>query len=104
MAKKLYTVQQGDYLEKIAMEQLGDRKRWSEIAYINELKQPYMIRTNDVLLLPDDSEALEVVITKGVREQDKAAAVTKQAALTVTPATVALGLLAVAAFIFLWDD
>ena len=48
MAKIIYKVVEGDYLQKIAAEQLGDPERWPEIAYINSLEQPYLIRTNDI--------------------------------------------------------
>ena len=105
MAQKLYTVQAGDYLRKIAIEQLGDQSRWSEIAYINELSHPYIIRTNQILLLPNNDEPLQVVITKGIRDDSQPGATTivndtsvKEATMF-TPVTIAV--LAVVAVAFL---
>ena len=105
MAKKIYTVQSGDYLRKIAIEQLGDESRWSEIAYINSLEQPYLIRPNDILLIPDDNDELRVVITEGQKPQapvDHGAAVTKTAAFQFTPAMIVVVVAAVA--FLLWDN
>ncbi len=102
MAKKLYTVQEGDYLQKIAAQQLGDPQRWPEIAYINELEQPYMIRTNDVILLPVDGEPLEVVIPFKPAKPIMDTAATRSA-FQFSPATVALvGVVAVV--LYLWDS
>jgi hypothetical protein len=48
-----YIVRHGDTLSKIARKQLGDAKRWSEIAKLNKLKHPYTIRVGQHLVLPD---------------------------------------------------
>ena len=102
MAKIIYKVREGDYLQKIAAEQLGDPERWPEIAYINSLEQPYLIRTNDILLLPNDNEVLEVVITKGIEKPAMNTAATASA-FQFTPATVALFAVA-AVVLFFWDS
>lgn len=98
MAKQLYTVQAGDYLRSIARDQLSDESRWSEIAYINELSQPYIIRRGQILLLPDDSGPLQVVVPVKIPDA-AAAAPTKQAAFLFTPATTVVLLVVAAALL-----
>lgn len=94
-----YIVRPGDSLSKIALRQLGDMSRWTELAYMNSIAEPYILQIGQEIILPDD-EPLEVVITKGQTEQ---AAPVLEAALNFNPATVAL-LVAGAALIFFWDD
>ena len=65
MAKRLYKVTSGDSLSKIAVNLLGDKERWQEIAYINSLSSPYVIFPGQILLIPDDSSELEIMVTKG---------------------------------------
>ncbi|MCR5341735.1 MAG: LysM peptidoglycan-binding domain-containing protein [Butyrivibrio sp.] len=57
-----YIVKKGDYLEKIAKEQLGDSKRWKEIYELNkdQIKNPSMIREGMELKLSADGEDAEV--------------------------------------------
>lgn len=71
--KTLYVVQEGDWLAKIASKQLGDQKRWAEIAYINGIEYPHIIVPGQVLELPNaDDEGIEIVITKGQDEKQPA--------------------------------
>lgn len=50
--KKTYTVRAGDTLSKIAASQLGDYKRWPEIARLNSIRDPKNLRVGQVLKLP----------------------------------------------------
>lgn len=97
MAKKLYTVKAGESLSIIARDVLGDMSRWPEIAYINSIEPPYLIKTGQVILLPNDGEPLQVVIPV-----KPGAAVTKEAGITFTPVTVSVLIVAAVAFL-LWD-
>ncbi len=47
-----YTVVSGDYLYRIAQQQLGDSSRWKEIATLNSIASPYTIYVNQILKLP----------------------------------------------------
>lgn len=49
---KTYTVVAGDYLWKIAVEQLGDGYAWVKIARANNLVNPNLIHPGNVLTLP----------------------------------------------------
>lgn len=105
MAKRLYTVQPGESLSVIARDRLGDMERWKEIAYINSLEYPYLIRPGQLLLLPDNGEPLEIVITKGAPQKPAPAGTTtaNQAGIQLTPATILVGVAVVAAVLF-WDS
>lgn len=50
--KKLYTVKSGDTLKKIAKHELGDSKRWHEIAKLNGIRDPDHITKSQELRLP----------------------------------------------------
>lgn len=105
MAKKLYTVQSGDSLSIIARDQLGDMSRWREIAYINSLSAPYIIRAGQNILLPVDDFPLQVTVTEGAPQPTNGAAAPKKAGFEVTPATLAiLGIVAVAVFLFMQES
>lgn len=52
-----YTTASGDSLVRIAAEQLGDRKRWPEIAKLNNLADPYPIRAGQKLIMPPKDAA-----------------------------------------------
>jgi len=52
-----YTAANGDSLVRIATEQLGDRKRWPEIAKLNNLADPYPIRAGQKLIMPPKNVA-----------------------------------------------
>jgi len=52
-----YTAVNGDSLARIAAEQLGDRKRWPEIAKLNNLADPYPIRAGQKLIMPPKNVA-----------------------------------------------
>jgi LysM repeat protein len=103
MAKRLYTVKAGDTLSRIARDELQDMSRWSEIAYINSIADPYIIRPGQVILLPVDNGALVIPITGyGGRAPTNGGGEVKQAAFEFTPATIALvGIIAVAVFFFM---
>ena len=61
---KIYTVKSGDSISIIARDVLGDIDRWPELAYMNQLVPPYIIRPGMILAMPRD-EPLEVTVTKG---------------------------------------
>lgn len=61
MTEKIYTVRSGDYLVKIAGSVLGDPARWKEIAHMNALTHPYIIKPGQILTIPGDQpEVVEV--------------------------------------------
>lgn len=64
-SKKLYQVKSGDTLSKIAGALLGDTERWKELAYINSIKQPYLILPDQVIMVPSNGQPIEVVVTRG---------------------------------------
>ena len=64
MAKINYTVKAGENLSIIARDQLGDITRWNEIAYINSIPSPYVIKPGQIILLPDDSQEMQVTVIK----------------------------------------
>jgi len=49
---RTYIVKKGDGLMKIARERLGDVTKWREIAKLNHLVPPYIIKVGQELLLP----------------------------------------------------
>jgi LysM repeat protein len=49
-----YAVKAGDTLERIAQRELGQAKRWSEIAQANRLTPPYALKIGQRLELPDN--------------------------------------------------
>lgn len=51
-ASRSYTVKRGDTLSKIAASQLGSYKRASEIAKLNNLRDPNSLKVGQVLRLP----------------------------------------------------
>ncbi len=51
--QRTYTIKKGDGLMQIAREQLGDARRWKEIAELNHLATPDRIKAGEVLLLPE---------------------------------------------------
>lgn len=50
-ANRTYTVKKGDSLSKIASTTLGSAQRWREIAKLNGIRKPYLIRPGQVLTL-----------------------------------------------------
>jgi len=50
--KQIYTVKAGDSPWQIAMELLGDGRRYAEIVQLNDLKEPYTIYTGQILKIP----------------------------------------------------
>lgn len=48
----IYRVRENDNLQKIAAKQLGDGNRWTEIAQLNGLKKPYVVKIGDPLKMP----------------------------------------------------
>ena len=97
MAKQIYIVQSDDSLSKIARDVIGELERWPEIAYINSIDPPYILRPGQQLLLPSD-EPLQVTIT-GETSQ---AAPTRLAQFSFNPATVAI--IVIGAALIFWDD
>lgn len=49
-----YVVKSGDTLERIAQRELGQSKRWQEIAQANKLTLPYALKVGQRLELPDN--------------------------------------------------
>jgi len=49
-----YVVKSGDTLERIAQRELGQSKRWSEIAQANKLAPPYALKVGQRVELPDN--------------------------------------------------
>lgn len=47
-----YRVRENDNLQKIAAKQLGSGKRWIEIARLNGLEKPYVVKIGDLLRMP----------------------------------------------------
>lgn len=47
--ERVYVVQPGDSLSKIAKKELGDASRWPEIAELNKIKDPNLIRPGQKL-------------------------------------------------------
>ena len=54
-----YTIQQGDSLKRISQQFYGTSKYYDEIAFLNGIEDPNMIRAGDVIYLPDDYRELE---------------------------------------------
>jgi hypothetical protein len=52
-ASQTHTVKDGDRLDLIAAEKLGDAGRWPEIAALNDLDDPAVLKTNTTLKIPD---------------------------------------------------
>ena len=114
MPKRRYTVKSGESLSIIARDQLNELSRWPEIAYINSISSPYTIYPGQTILLPVDTNGLQIDITGGTGQPPTGfgptappggAAITKSAALEFTPAMLAIaGVIAVAAFLIMQDD
>jgi nucleoid-associated protein YgaU len=47
-----YKVQKGDTLYSIARKELGNASRWKELASLNSLQKPYVIKVGQELKLP----------------------------------------------------
>lgn len=104
MAKRLYTVKAGESLSIIARDELGELARWQEIAYINSIVPPYLIRPGQVILLPVDTSPLAIVIDKyGGRVPTNGGGEPKQAAFEFSPATLALAAIIAVAVFDLWN-
>jgi len=101
MAKRLYTVREGDTISIIARDEVGDISRWRELAYINSLSAPYVIVPGQNILLPVDDSPLQLTITEYTPAPTNGTAATKTAAFELTPATLAIGLAVVAVFLFM---
>ncbi len=54
-----YTVQPGDSLKRISQQFYGRNDYYDEIAFLNGISDPSMIRAGDVIYLPDDYRELE---------------------------------------------
>ena len=99
MAKRLYMVQMGETLKSIAISQLAEENRWQELAYINSLKHPYFITPGQLILLPDNEQPLELVVTAPVKASNADDAVDTAVDFKLSPAE--LGLL-VGGVVFVW--
>lgn len=82
---KIYTVKSGDSLSSIARDVLGEMDRWPELAYMNQLVAPYIIRPGMILAMPRD-EPLQVTVTEGTGQ----AAPMQLAQFSFNPATMVL--------------
>lgn len=111
MATRPYTVKRGESLSSIARDQLNELPRWTEIAYINSISEPYTIYPGQTILLPVDTGGLQVEITRGTSPTiygppapPGGAAITKSAGFEFTPANLAIaGVIAVAVFLLFKD-
>ena len=101
MAKRLYTVREGESLSVIARDELGDINRWPELAYINSLSAPYTIFVGQTIMLPVDGDPLTFEITQYAPAPSNGTAATKTAAFELTPATLAIGLAVVAVLLLM---
>lgn len=99
MAKRLYMVQTGETLKSIAVSQLDEEARWQELAYINSLKHPYFITPGQLLLLPDNDQPLELVVTAPIEKSNTGNAVDTAVDFKLSPAE--LGLL-LGGVVFVW--
>lgn len=52
VAARTYTVRSGDTLSAIAARELGDHRRWQEIATLNDVRDPRKLRVGQDLRLP----------------------------------------------------
>lgn len=68
-----YRVHPGDTLFRIAARELGSGNRWSEIAALNGLSEPYTIDVGQMLMLPDREETTTAQAGFGGRESDRLA-------------------------------
>lgn len=58
-----HVVQSGETLWSIASSRLGDGKRWSEIAALNNIPSPYPIAVGQVLVLPEPYPSRSTTVT-----------------------------------------
>jgi len=93
---EIYTVLSGQSLSVIAQAALGDKNRWTEIAFLNGISYPYIIYPGQVLELPpeNNSEVVEVTLPTA------AALATQRAGFSFSPATVIL--FVVGAALLMW--
>ncbi len=49
----VYTIKQGDTLSAIARDYLGDINRWPELAQLNSIPNPDVLRIGQLIQLPD---------------------------------------------------
>lgn len=98
MTTKIYEVQPGQSLSIIARDVLKDMSRWKELAYINSIQYPYIIKIGQIIKIPDlNAPPLVIEISKAIPTAN--APVTKIAGLPFRPAT--LVLLVIGAFLLL---
>lgn len=98
MTTKIYEVKPGQSLSIIARDVLGDMSRWKELAFINSIQYPYIIKVGEIIELPELKSPPQVIeVAKGVPTVN--ASITNMAADSLSPATVIL--LVVGAFLLL---
>ena len=56
-SKQRYTVRSGDSLERIARRELGNASRWRDVAKLNGISDPNLVRVGQVLTLPQAGKA-----------------------------------------------
>lgn len=87
-AAENYTVQNGDYLKKIAKQVYNDEAKWEVIYEANKdtIKNPNLIYEGQVFVIPDltDNENLPVT-TETATEQETSATTAEAAPATATP-------------------
>jgi len=93
---EIYEVQSGQNLVVIAEAALGEKSRWKEIAFLNNIRHPYIIYPGQILELPpvENSDIVEVELPSA------AALATQNAGLSFSPATVIL--LVAGAALLIW--
>jgi LysM repeat protein len=55
-----YTVKSGDSLSAIARDVIGNIDLWPNIARLNSISSPYVIKPGQVLQLPDNAASIKV--------------------------------------------
>ena len=76
---RIYTVRSGDTLSGIALAQLGDARRWPELARLSGLADPDLIHPGQQIVLPDGDEAADATASA------QAASVGEQLTLQLPP-------------------
>ena len=56
--QEVYTVQQGDTLEKIAQDKLQDARLWVQLAKYNTIPTPNLIKTRQRIVIPTKAQLL----------------------------------------------
>lgn len=64
MTTRLYRSESGDTLKSVAAAFLGSADRWPELAHVNGIRHPYMIKPGQLLEIPARENAAVVMVNK----------------------------------------